>query len=89
MNSLLLLIACFMLGALVAYATSILTLTRCDVVPTYLIAGLAVSYDRLVRRGTTLAPLRLDAQLAASIAGVTVAFLAATYFYIRFIYRLF
>ena len=79
----------YMLGALVAYATSILTLTRCDVVPTYLIAGLGVSYDRLARRGTTLAPLRLNAQLAASIAGITVAFLAATYVYIRFIYRLF
>ena len=42
----------YVLGALAAYAASMLTLTRCDVVPTYLVAGIGVSFERLARRGT-------------------------------------
>ena len=78
-----------MLGALAAYAASMLTLTRCDVVPTYLVAGLGVSYERLARRGTPLRPLELTPWLALQMALVTAAFLGVTYVYIRFVYRLF
>ncbi|MEX2027811.1 MAG: O-antigen ligase family protein, partial [Pirellulaceae bacterium] len=71
----------YVLGALAAYAASMLTLTRCDVVPTYLVAGLGVSYERLARRGTLLAPLEATPWLAGRMALVTAAFLAATYTY--------
>jgi putative inorganic carbon (HCO3(-)) transporter len=79
----------YVLGALAAYAASMLTLTRCDVVPTYLVAGLGVSYERLARRGTTLRPLEATPLLATQIVLVTAAFIGLTYIYIRFIYRLF
>ena len=79
----------YVLGALAAYAASMLTLTRCDVVPTYLVAGLGVSYERLARPGTPLAPLEFNAKLLLRMFLVTLGFLAATYLYIRFIYRLF
>jgi O-antigen ligase len=79
----------YVLGALAAYAASMLTLTRCDVVPTYLVAGLGVSYERLARRGTPLPPLEVNSPLILRVALVTLGFIAATYIYIRYIYRLF
>ena len=79
----------YVLGALAAYAASMLTLTRCDVVPTYMMAGLGVSYERLARRGTSLPPLVLTPWLGVQMALATAAFLATTYVYIRFIYPLF
>ena len=79
----------YVLGALAAYAASMLTLTRCDVVPTYLVAGLGVSYERLARRGTPLRSLEVSPSLAVHIALATGAFIAVTYVYIRYIYRLF
>jgi hypothetical protein len=79
----------YMLGALAAYAASMMTLTRCDVVPTYMVVGLGVSYERLARRGTPLQPLKSDYKLAGQIALATLAFIALVYIYIRFIYRLF
>ncbi len=79
----------YVLGALAAYAASMLTLTRCDVVPTYLVAGLGVSYERLARRGTSLAPLNFTPSLLGHMTFVTLAFVAVVYVYIRYIYRLF
>jgi O-antigen ligase len=79
----------YMFGALAAYAASMLTLTRCDVVPTYLVAGLGVSYERLARRGTALRPLETTPALAAQIALITGTFIGLTYIYIRYIYRMF
>jgi putative inorganic carbon (HCO3(-)) transporter len=79
----------YMFGALAAYCVSMLTLTRCDVVPTYLVAGLGVSYEQLARRGTSLRPLEVNSRLALQVLLVTIAFTAAVYVYIRFIYRLF
>jgi O-antigen ligase len=76
------------MGALAAYAVSMITLTRCDVVPTYLVAGLGVSYEQLARRGTTLRPLEFTTRLFLQMALITFCFLAALYIYIRFIYRL-
>ena len=79
----------YLLGAVAAYAASMLTLTRCDIVPTYLVAGLGVSYERLARRETPLLPLEVSPSLLGRIAAATLCFIAATYIYIRFIYRLF
>jgi putative inorganic carbon (hco3(-)) transporter len=79
----------YVFGAIAAYCVSMLTLTRSDVVPTYLVAGLGVSYERLARRGTNLLPLELNARLLGQVLLVTLLFTAAVYCYIRFIYRLF
>jgi len=79
----------YVMGALAAYATSMLTLTRCDVVPTYLVAGLGVSFERLARRHAPLRPLEFTPRLAMQMAGVSLGYLALLYVYIRFIYRMF
>jgi O-antigen ligase len=79
----------YVLGALVAYAASMLTLTRCDVIPTYLVAGVGVSFERLARRNTILPALELNLGLVVRLTLVTLAFIAAVYVYVRFVYRLF
>ena len=79
----------YMMGALAAYVTTMLTLTRYDVVPTYLVAGMGVSFERLARRGTTLPAIELNPGLMLRIAMVSVGFVVTLYVYIRFIYRLF
>jgi O-antigen ligase len=79
----------YVLGALAAYAASMMTLTRCDVVPTYLVAGLGVSYERLARRGTDLPALNFTPGLLGRMALVTLGFIVLIYIYIRYIYRLF
>ena len=79
----------YVMGALVAYATSMLTLTRYDVVPTYLVAGMGISFERLARRGTTLPALEFNPALVLRMGLITLGFIVALYVYIRFIYRLF
>ena len=79
----------YVLGALAAYAASMLTLTRCDVVPTYLVAGLGVSFERLARHGTSLKPLKASPALLGRMALLSLGFIALLYVYIRFIYRLY
>src|SRR5205823_13799830 len=65
----------YVMGALAAYTVSMLTLTRCDVVPTYLVAGLGVSYERLARRGTSLDPIQLSPRLGLQMLGASVGFI--------------
>jgi hypothetical protein len=65
-----------------------LTLTRCDVVPTYLVAGLGVSYERLARRNIGLRPLELNSRLLLTMLAASLAYLAVVYVYVRFIYRM-
>jgi O-antigen ligase len=79
----------YMLGALAAYAAAMMTLTRCDVVPTYMVVGLGVSYERLARRGTLLKPLAANYSLAGQVVAATLAFIVLVYIYIRYIYRMF
>jgi putative inorganic carbon (HCO3(-)) transporter len=79
----------FVFGALAGYTASMLTLTRCDVVPTYLVAGLGVTFERLARRHTSLPPLEFSPPLLMKMAGASLAYLALVYVYIRFVYRMF
>lgn len=79
----------YVMGALAAYVMSMMTLTRCDVVPTYLVAGLGVSYERLARWHVPVRPLEFTPNLALKMLGASVAFIAGLYVYIRFVYRLF
>jgi len=59
------------------------------VVPTYLVAGIGVSFERLARRGTALTPLQMGPSLLLQMTLATLGFIAALYVYIRFIYRMF
>ncbi len=79
----------FVLGALAGYAASMLTLTRCDVVPTYIVAGLGVTFERLARHRTSLLPLQVTPELLLRMAGASLSYLALVYVYIRFVYRMF
>jgi hypothetical protein len=74
----------FLLALMVAYAISLMSVSRNYVVPTYLVAGLAASYDTLVRPGTSLTPLRFNAQLVTWLMAGSVVFIAILYFYVKF-----
>ncbi|MBX6312992.1 MAG: O-antigen ligase family protein [Isosphaeraceae bacterium] len=73
------------LAALVAgYATGMLTLSRADIVPTYMVPGLVVAYLRIAAVYPFSPIPRLDARLVQHLALVSIAFLAATYLFVRF-----
>jgi len=57
--------------------------------PTYLVAGLGVTFERLARRHTSLPPLEFSPPLLMKMAGASLAYLALVYVYIRFVYRMF
>lgn len=78
----------YLLALVVAYGVSMLSLSRSYVVPTYLVAGLAVAYDRLARPGTSLVPAEFNGRLMKWLAIAGVAFIAAVYFYIKFYIRM-
>jgi O-antigen ligase len=79
----------YIVGALAAYTVSMMTLTRCDAVPTYLVAGLGVSFERLAVRHTPLRPVEFTPRLLGRMLAATLGFLALLYVYIRFIFRMF
>lgn len=73
----------FVLGAVVAYAVGLLTLTLCYVVPTFTILALAAAYPAVHRSLPPAPPLRFDAQVAGRLALGGVAFLACVYVFVR------
>lgn len=79
----------YFMGAMAAYVVSMFTLTRNEAVPTFLIAGLGLSYERLAREETSLEPLVLNSKLIKQMFMVSLGFIALLYTYIRFVYRMF
>ena len=71
----------YLLAVVAGYATGMLTLSRCYVVPTYLILGLATAYGRVVAENA--APLPLSGRLVARLGAASVAFLVATEVFVR------
>jgi O-antigen ligase len=73
----------YLLALLFAYIVSMLSLSRSYVVPTYLVAGLGVVYERLARKGTSLPPLRFGTGLMNCIVAGSIGFIVLTYAYIQ------
>jgi hypothetical protein len=78
----------YMIALLVAFAVSMMSLSRTYVLPTYLIAGTAAAYERLARPGTSLPPVRMSGKLLAWLCVAGVGFIAFIYFYIKILYRM-
>jgi hypothetical protein len=64
---------------LISYAVSMLALSRCYDVTTYLFAGLAASYDELATNSIPIYPLRMEPVLAMRMVQATVGVLAGCY----------
>jgi putative inorganic carbon (HCO3(-)) transporter len=77
----------YLLALVLAYMVSMLSLSRSYVVPTYMIAGLGVVYERLARQGTSLKPLRFNALMMKRIIAAGVGFIVLTYAYIQIALR--
>jgi len=78
----------FICALLAAYGTSLLSLSRCYAVPTYLIAGLAASYLRLLPPVSTFQLPVFDVRLFQRLAMGQVAMIAAVYIFVRIAIRL-
>ncbi len=73
----------YLLALTAGYATSMLTLSRLLVIPTYLVLGLAMLYLRLTPVYPPQTDLRVSWRLARRCVVVSVCFLALMYIYVR------
>ena len=78
----------FVCALLVAYGVSMFSLSRCYVVPTYLVAGLVASYIRLAAPLATFKLPSFNGKLLQRLATAEVAMIAATYLFIKIAVRL-
>lgn len=79
----------YLMAMIAAYATGILTLSRSYIVLTYMVLGLATAYFQLTRK-YAISPLperRFDLKLARRFALVGVAFVMASYVFVRIFVR--
>lgn len=77
----------FLVAVVVAYCVSMASLSRSYDVPTYMVAGVAASYDRMARPGTSLPPFAFSGQLLTWLAICGAGFIIATHLYIKFGFR--
>lgn len=73
----------YLLSATSGYAASILTLTRTEVVPTYLVLGLASSYMGMACTDPPLAAGEFGPKLVKQAVAVSLLFVAAAYVFVR------
>jgi hypothetical protein len=73
----------YFLAIIAGYATSMLTLSRFGIVPTYMMLGLAASYLRVTKVFPPLADLRFNSKLVRRVVLLSILFLIVTYIYVR------
>jgi hypothetical protein len=73
----------FLWAMLVSYAVGILSLSRVDTVPTYLLLGLVSAFGGIATQWAPAFRLRLDSRLVQRMVLASFAFLAASYMFIR------
>jgi O-antigen ligase len=78
----------FVCALLVAYGVSMFSLSRCYVVPTYLIAGLVACYLRLAAPFSTFKLPTFNGKLLQRLATAEVAMIAITYLFVKVAVRL-
>jgi O-antigen ligase len=74
----------FLMAIVVGFATSLLSISRCYVVPTYMIAGLPAAYLRMVPVAPEDAVPRLSARLVAQVVFMNAFYLVLIYNFVRF-----
>lgn len=78
----------FVTALLLAYGISMLSLSRCYIVPTYLVAGLAASYLRLAAPHIKTTLPSFNGRLLQRLAMGEFAMIGATYLYIKIALRM-
>jgi O-antigen ligase len=78
----------YLVALIAAICMSMMTLSRSYAISSYLVAGIALSYEHLVRPDVELPALRFNPQLVQWLAVASVGFIATVYFYIKFLHRL-
>jgi O-antigen ligase len=73
----------YLLAAVAAYATGMMTLSVGTIAPTFTILGLATVYLRIGATHPPLPPLRFDLKLVRRLAGVSVLFMGGVYVFVR------
>jgi energy-coupling factor transporter transmembrane protein EcfT len=71
------------LALLVAFGVSMLSLTRCYVVPSFLIAGLAAAYLRMVASTVSVRMPQFDGRLLQRLVTGECALIMATYLFLK------
>jgi O-antigen ligase len=75
------------IAILAAYCVAMMSLSRCYVAPTYLIAGSAAAYERLTRPQTSLSPIVFNGKVVTTLGVTSIGFLGLVYFYIKILHR--
>ena len=78
----------FVIAMLVAYCMSMMSLSRYYTVATYLIAGIAATFERLAQPGTSHRPVQLNGMTLTALGMASVGFLVAVHLYIKLLFRL-
>ena len=73
----------YLLAALAGYSASMLSLSRNYIVPTYLMLGLSAAYLHITQTTPPLGGLAFSGRLVKQAALISVAFIAATYVFVR------
>lgn len=73
----------FLLGALAAYAMSILSISVNDRVPTLLILSLACTFPLVTRSVPPVPPLQINGRIFGILMGISVVFLAFLFVFVR------
>jgi O-antigen ligase len=76
-----------LLAVVAAYCTSMMSLSQTYLIPTYMVAGLSVSYHRLAQPGTTLRALYFNGNVLKWLSAASLGFIATLYVYINVAYR--
>ncbi len=71
-----------LMAMLTGYLIGMFSLSRCYVIPTYLVPGLVTAYLQVTPRGT-ITPLRWNGRLAGRLAVASTACVAALYLFVR------
>jgi putative inorganic carbon (hco3(-)) transporter len=77
----------YLVALIAAYCMSMMSLSRSYAVPTYLVAGLALSFDQLARPSTMLPPLKFDGKLIQRLLISGIGFVGFIYLCVTFLYR--
>jgi O-antigen ligase len=73
----------YVFAILAGYAAGMLSSSRCYMIPTYLLLGLAVVYLRLAKGDVLLPSFRVNVRTAARLAGLSALFLLAIQVYVK------
>ncbi|MEO6810104.1 MAG: O-antigen ligase domain-containing protein, partial [Isosphaeraceae bacterium] len=74
----------FLMSMIVGYAVGLLSISRCYVVPTYMVAGFAAAYLRMVPVALEDAVPRPSIGIAARLVSINATYLVLVYFFVRF-----